>query len=83
MPENTKSAEALRAILSAEDRRGGYDPARRRRCLSAGRQRGCYIYIPAAVLRASGFTAANPPATYRTWGGRRGSVLLRLYRETL
>jgi hypothetical protein len=57
------------------------DPARRKRATRAGRQRGCYIYIPAENLQAAGVDPAGPVPHYRVWGGRRGSLLVTLYRE--
>lgn len=65
-----------------------YDPARRRRSKRAGRERGCWVYIPAAELERAGF-ASSPqfygPPFYRTNGYQRsanaGSVIVSLYRE--
>ena len=61
--------------------RGNYDPSRRRRSLREGRERGCWVYIPGAELAKAGFKPADPPPWYRIWGGQRGGVLVRLYRE--
>lgn len=57
------------------------DAARRRRSKREGRERGCWIYIPAQELLRAGIDPTGPPPFYRTWGARRGSVLLRLYRD--
>lgn len=58
-----------------------FDPARRRRSQRSGREQGCWVYVPEEALRAAGFEPGEPPPLYRTWGWRRGSILLRLYRE--
>lgn len=42
--------------------------------------RGCYVYIPAEELVKAGIDPQGPPPLYRTWGSRRGSVLVRLYK---
>ena len=60
--------------------RGNYDPARRRRSLAGGRRKGCWIYIPGAELAKAGLEPGSRP-WYRIWGGRRGGVVVRLYRE--
>lgn len=60
---------------------GRYDSGERRRSVRKGRERGCWVYIPAEELRKAGIDpAAQPPPFYRTWGTRRGGVLVRLYR---
>lgn len=62
------------------DRSGGYDPARRRRGARAGRERGCWVYIPAAELRKAGVDVdAGRPPDYRVWGGPRGGVVVSFY----
>lgn len=59
-----------------------YDFARRRRGVRKGRERGCWVYIPATVLREADIDPkSDQPPFYRMWGYRRGSVLIRLYRE--
>ena len=58
-----------------------HDPARRRKAQRQGREKGCWVYIPAQMLQAAGFPEASPAPFYRLWGGRRGSLLLTLYRE--
>jgi hypothetical protein len=57
------------------------DPARRKVATRGGRQKGCYIYIPAEMLQEAGIDVAGPAPHYRLWGGRRGSLLVTLYRE--
>lgn len=62
-----------------------YDPAARRRGKRAGRERGCWIYLPAVELEAAGFDPGIGPPWYRLVGHRRsaraGTVLVSLYRE--
>ena len=58
-----------------------FDPGLRRRAQRQGREKGCWVYIPAETLKAAGIDPGGPVPFYRTWAGRAGSVLLRLYRE--
>jgi hypothetical protein len=57
------------------------DPGYRKQSTRSGRARGCFIYIDAETLRRSGVDPALPPPRYRLWNGRRGSLLVTLYRE--
>jgi hypothetical protein len=59
---------------------GRYDSAARRRSRRDGRERGCWVYIPAEELAKTGLGADAPPA-YRVWAGARGRVVIQLYRE--
>lgn len=59
-----------------------YDPAARRQSRRHGRERGVWVFIPAAELRKAGIDPHGPAPTYRTWGYRRGSALVRLYRHS-
>lgn len=61
--------------------RGNYDPGRRRRSVREGRERGCWVYIPAQELVKAGVSVFAGPPWYRIWGGRRGGVVVRLYKE--
>jgi hypothetical protein len=62
-----------------------YDPAARRRTVRKGRERGCWVYIPAVELEAAGIDSHGPVPWYRLTGHRRsrnaGSVIVSLYRE--
>lgn len=61
-----------------------HDPAVRRQVKRSGRERGCWTYIPADVLRDAGIPADAGTLWYRTWGRHsRGShsVVVGLYRE--
>lgn len=67
--------------MSADPVSGSHDPMQRRRALRKQRERGCSIYIPADELLKAGIDPGGPAPFYRTWGYRRGSVIVRLYRE--
>lgn len=60
---------------------GTHDYAARRRGVRKGRERGCWVYIPAEVLKRSGVDCPEGPPWYRTFDGLRGTVLVRLYRR--
>jgi hypothetical protein len=57
------------------------DSGLRRKAQRTGREKGCWVYIPAERLQAAGFADGSPVPHYRVWGGRRGSLLVTLYRE--
>jgi len=65
----------------AEKPAGRYDAMARRRSFRVGRERGVRIFIPEEELEAAGFKGDEPAPFYRTWGYRRGSVIVRFYRE--
>lgn len=73
------TARAPESPSNASASSGGYDPRRRRRSTREGRERGCWVYIPAAELEKAGVPLDTPPPEYRVWGGTRGGVLVRLY----
>jgi len=58
----------------------GYDSAARRRGVRKGRERGCWVYIPASELLAAGQPASDPPPFYRLWP-QQAAVLVRFYQE--
>lgn len=60
---------------------GKYDDGARRQSMRKARERGCWVYVPAAELHKAGFGPDDPPPFYRTWGSARGSVMVRLYRD--
>jgi hypothetical protein len=66
--------------MEREERRQ-YDHARRRRAKRSGRELGCWAYIPADELEKAGVEPGGLLPWYRVWGGRRGGITLRLYRE--
>ena len=57
-----------------------YDQAYRRRSQRRGRERGCWVYIPAEELVEAGLNPADPPPWYRVWTRKR-TVLVQLYLE--
>ena len=60
-----------------------YDHARRRRCVRRGRERGCWLYIPAEQLLHMGFAPGDAAPFYRTWEDRTGRprLVVNLYRQ--
>jgi hypothetical protein len=63
-----------------------YDPAKRRRGVRKGRERGVWLFVPAAELQAAGIEPAEDPPFYRLWAKPRrspapGTILVQLYRE--
>lgn len=59
----------------------GYDSAARRVAQRRGRERGCWVYVPADELERAGWPLDGPPPFYRTWGTRGRGVLVRLYKQ--
>jgi hypothetical protein len=73
---------SLRGSESRSNVSGVYDPARRRRSVRRGRERGCWVYIPAAVLREIGVELERErPPLYRIFAGRRRSLAVTLYKQ--
>lgn len=58
-----------------------HDSAKRRKAQRHGRERGCWVYIPAEILQEAGRSDPSLPVHYRVWGRPGGSVLVRLYRQ--
>lgn len=62
-----------------------YDSAARRQSVRKGRERGCWVYIPAEELRKAGVDVDGPPPFFRTSGYQRSksgrSVIVELYGE--
>lgn len=65
--------------MSAPQANTKYDAARRRLAQRRGRERGCWVFIPAEELSKAGVDPAGEPPAYRTWGTKRGGVMVRLY----
>jgi len=59
---------------------GRYDAMQRRQSKRTGREKGCWLYVPAEELVAAGIDPNGPPPFYRTWGSARGGLLARLYK---
>lgn len=55
-----------------------YDRTKRKRLRRRGRERGAWVFIPAAELDRTGI---DEPATYRVCGTRRDTVIVRVYRD--
>ncbi len=60
---------------------GKHDSAARRKSKRAGRERGCWLYVPAEYLMAAGIDPLGPPPYYRVWAAPRGRFVVVLYRE--
>lgn len=62
---------------------GPHDEGKRRKALRKGREGGCSVYIPLELLQRIGFADSprDRPVYYRTWAGRKGTVLVQLYTE--
>lgn len=56
-----------------------HDPARRRKAQRQGRERGCWVYIPAESLPGRFRESADANLYYRVWGGPGDAVIVRLY----
>jgi len=52
----------------------------RRRSIRRGRERGVWVFIPAAELVNAGFDPKDDPPFYRIWSRKR-AALVQLYRE--
>lgn len=74
------SDDDLYGDLKARVASGRHDHALRRRSQRAGRETGCWVYIPGEVLAEAGVESA-PAALpyYRTWPLEK-AVIVRLYR---
>jgi hypothetical protein len=85
MAKNTGSDRSVERPATDERFSRRYDPAARRRGVRRGREKGCWVYIPAAELLAAGHDPDGPAPYYRTTGHRRsqnaGAVIVDLHRE--
>jgi hypothetical protein len=81
MTPDAQTAEPVRGAVSPEVPNGRHDHAQRRAAKRTGRERGCWLYIPAVQLLRAGYTADQPAPYYRVWGNARGRVTVQLYRE--
>lgn len=62
-------------------RSGRYDAMARRRSKRTGREKGCWLYIPAEQLDKTGHGGDSPAPFYRVWGAPRGRLTIQLYKE--
>lgn len=76
--ERVESAESP---ATASRRSGRYDHGVRRRAKRTGREKGCWLYIPAEQLDKTGHGTSTEPPFYRVWGAARGRLTIQLYRE--
>ena len=60
---------------------GRYDKGERRKSHRKGRERGCWVYIPAEELQEAGVDPYGTAPFYRVWAGTRGGIRLRLYKS--
>ncbi len=60
---------------------GRHDHAQRRQSQRNGRERGCWVYLPAEQLVRTGVDIDGPAPLYRVWGSSRGRVVLQLYKS--
>jgi hypothetical protein len=58
-----------------------HDAMQRRRAVRTGRERGCWVYVPAEELVKAGHASGGALPFYRTWGSKKGAVLVQLYRN--
>lgn len=58
-----------------------YDEGRARQSVRRGRERGVWIFIPAAELRKAGIDPHDKAPTYKVWGRPTGGGFFRLYRD--
>jgi hypothetical protein len=56
-----------------------HDRARRRQSIRRGNERGAWVYVPGELLVELGIDLEAPAPLYRTWAGRKRSVLVQLY----
>jgi len=60
---------------------GRADIAERRRSRRSGRERGYWTYIPGEELEKMGFSTDEAAPLYKTWPGRKGTIMIQLYRR--
>lgn len=61
---------------------GRADTAARRKGVRRGRERGCWLYVPAETLEALGWSRDDPPPYSMMWPDpKRPRLLVNLYRE--
>jgi hypothetical protein len=67
---------------------GQYDQAKRRKGIRRGRERGCWVYVPAEELEGAGLDpSSDEPPYYRLYSRRRkagsapGGSMIQWFRE--
>jgi len=58
-----------------------HDFAARRKTVRRGREKGCWLYVPAEVLESIGYPPDGPPPFSKCWPGRKRTLLVQLYGE--
>lgn len=58
-----------------------YDRFRRKQAVRRGREKGCWVFVPADELVKAGINPNDPPPLYRIWATPKGGLLGRFYRE--
>jgi hypothetical protein len=61
---------------------GRHDAAALRHSKRAGRERGCWVYVPAEQLVEAGLNPYDPAPDYRVWSGKKRTLLVQLYEAT-
>jgi hypothetical protein len=67
------------AAVSPAAANGRHDHAARRKSQRNGRERGCWVYIPAELLAKGDPTDGAYSPWYRVYGGARGRFVVTLY----
>jgi hypothetical protein len=67
------------AAVEAPRPAGRFDHAARRQAKRSGREKGCWVYIPAEQLDRTGYGGEQDAPHYRVWGAARGRVTIQLY----
>jgi hypothetical protein len=65
--------------MEVQQEQSRYDSAATRQTIRRGRERGVWLFVPAAELRKSGIDPHGPAPRYRVWGTPGGGVMARLY----
>ncbi len=60
-----------RSVVASGHLTRSYDHANRRLSKRSGRERGVWVYVPAAELIAAGFDPSDPSPSYTTTGFQR------------
>lgn len=76
-PNPVAQQEAVGTVARA----GRHDHAARRRAQRHGREKGCWVYIPAEMLERAGYGESESVPWYRCWAAPRGRVAFQLYRK--
>jgi hypothetical protein len=81
MPDQVNTARSAEGPSKARQANTRYDDGLRRQSQRRGREKGCWLYVPAEELLKAGVDPDGPAPFYRTWGASRGGIFVRVYRE--